>query len=364
MDCRFLDASGLGRYIRNLVQLMVKETDIYYTFITNQKFFDFFSEIKTNNYGLILAKSQMYSIYEQLEMPLKIPKCDVFWSPHYPVPVLPIRAKKRITTIHDVNHLALSKDLSVLQKIYAKWMFFCSTRISHKILTVSQFSKNEIVQFTGATPQKIYITHIGIDKEKFHPIDDEEPLKNIKAQYQLPESFILYVGNVKPHKNIQGILKAYSIVKVKGYPEKLVIVGRRENFLNGMDDLNDILIKLGIIKDVIFTGYVSDDDLPYIYNLAEVFVFPSLYEGFGLPPLEAMACQCPVIVSNIASLPEVCGNAAEYVNPYDESNIANGISHILDDNIYAQNLIQKGKEQIQLFDWKSTVQKSLKIIQE
>jgi glycosyltransferase involved in cell wall biosynthesis len=362
VDCRFLDSSGLGRYIRNLIQLLVEEQDIYFTFITYSDFLGFFDKIKSNNYHLILAKSQMYSIHEQLEMPFKIPKCDAFWSPHYPIPILPIPAKKRITTIHDVNHLVLSKDLSPLQKLYAKWMFFCSTRVSHSILTVSQFSKNEIMKYTGIASTKIFVTHIGIDIEKFHPIHDLDQLNNIRIRYQLPNRFILYVGNVKPHKNIQGILKAFSIMKSKGYQEKLVIVGRKENFLNGINNLNSILDELKITNEVIFTGYMSDVDLPYIYNLAKVFVFPSFYEGFGLPPLEAMACGCPVIASNVASLPEVCGNAAEYVNPCDETDIARGIAKVIDDETYSQNLINKGREWVRMFNWENAAKDSLKIL--
>jgi glycosyltransferase involved in cell wall biosynthesis len=362
IDCRFLDSSGIGRYIRNLIQRMIQEPNIYFTFITHQKFFGFFKEMKSNNFTVVLAKSKMYSIQEQFELPFKIPKCDVFWSPHYPIPIFPIRAKKRITTIHDVNHLVFLQGLSVMQKIYAKVMMFCSTRMSQKILTVSQFSRNEIIKHTGISHQKVDVTPIGIDKEKFYIINDRDELNNIRDKYQLPNQFILYVGNVKPHKNVQGLLKAYSLLKSKSYQEKLVIVGKKKNFINEIQDVDLILSDLGIKNDVIFTGTITDIDLLYVYNLTKVFVFPSFYEGFGLPPLEAMACGCPAIVSNVASLPEVCSDAAEYIDPYDSQDIANGIIKILDDPLYAESLIQKGLKLVQLYDWENTMKATLNII--
>jgi glycosyltransferase involved in cell wall biosynthesis len=291
--------------------------------------------------------------------------CDIFWSPHYNIPLAPIRAKKRLLTIHDVFHLAFIDQLSFKQKIYARSVLNSAVKISDLIVTVSNFSKSEIVKYTKTGRGKITVIHNGIDTEKFRELDDAA-LIPVKKKYDMPEKFILFVGNVKPHKNLKRLLGAYEILIKKGITDyDLVIVGKKEGFITGDSEVFSILNNNSILREkVLFAGYIDNSDLPAVYNLASLLVFPSLYEGFGLPPLEAMACGCPTVVSNAASLPEVCGDAAYYIDPYDIENMAEGMDRVLNDDTLRQDLIKKGFEREGLFSWGESSMEHLKIFDE
>ncbi|WP_029522920.1 glycosyltransferase family 1 protein [Persephonella sp. KM09-Lau-8] len=344
IDARMINASGIGRYIRNILPFLLKEFNL--KLLGNEQELKKYFPINSNQ--IINVNSKIYSIQEQFEIARKIPQCDIFWSPHYNIPILPIKAKKRMVTIHDVYHLAFKKSLSLPQKIYASIMIKQTVKRSDIILTVSEFSKSEIKKYVP-TNKDIKVIYNGIDLSFF---DKPVPLKE-KGNY------ILYVGNIKPHKNLVKALKAFSKLKI---PEiKFKIVGEKDNFITIDKEVKKIAQKLG--NRVEFTGYVSDDELKELYRKAKLFLFPSLYEGFGLPPLEAMASGTPVIVSNVASLPEVCGDAAFYINPYDINDIARGIETVLKDEDLQRQLIQKGLERVKLFSWEKSAQKLIEIIE-
>ena len=207
----------------------------------------------------------------------------------------------------------------------------------------------------------------------FRIIKEKDKLEIVKNKHNLPEKFILYVGNVKPHKNLIGLLKAFNLFiekngkngkneeKFEDY--KLVIIGKKEGFITADKEIFKILEANPNLKNkVLFTDYVENEDLPLIYNLANIFVLPSFYEGFGLPPLEAMASGTPAIVSNLASLPEICGEAAYYVNPHNINELADGIYKVLNDSKLQNELIRKGLERIKLFNWEQTAEKLINII--
>ena len=325
------NASGIGTYIRNIVPFLVDVFDI--TLLGNNgdiKKYDWSKKVK-----IINCHSKIYSIEEQIELYRKAPPCDVFWSPHYNIPLLPIRAKKGMVTIHDVYHLAFWHTLSLPQKIYAKFMINQALRRSDVVITVSEFSKREILKYTG-TSKDITVIYNGINKNFFTEAMSEE-----KGNY------ILYVGNVKPHKNLVRALEAFSLLEAQDL--KFKIVGKKENFITADKEVEKVAQKLG--DKVEFTGYVSDNELRELYQRARLFLFPSLYEGFGFPPLEAMSCGCPVIVSNAASLPEVCGDAALYCDPYNPADIAVRIKQLLCNEALQAELRKKGTERVKLFSW-------------
>jgi glycosyltransferase involved in cell wall biosynthesis len=278
----------------------------------------------------IRFKAPIYSAQEQLEFPLKVPKCDLFWSPHYNVPVLPIRAKKRVVTIHDACHLALG---TFSEKIYARWIMKKALYGADQAITVSEFSKQQIQKYVGQ--KEIQAIHIGVDRDRFVRQSISSALRR---KYQLPPKFILYVGNFKPHKNVEGLLHAFARVKLPGLG--LVLVG------NGT--------KIGV---------VPDEELPIFYSMAEMLVFPSFYEGFGLPPLEAMSCGCPTVVSSAASLPEVCGDASLYFHPKNSEEMVDAIRRVATDLELRRALIRKGYERRERFHWEKTAQKHLEIFE-
>ena len=342
IDARMINASGIGRYLRELLPFIVNKFKVTLLGRSEElKKFPWFNKV-----SVIKCRSPIYSIKEQFELPLKIPKCDIFWSPHYNIPLLPIKAKKRIVTIHDTYHLAFQSNLNLLQKSYAKFMTNKAIKLSDAIITVSNFSKSEIIKYTK-TLKSINVIYNGINKNLFANKENSK------------ENFILYVGNIKPHKNLVRALTAFSLIKGKNLQFK--IIGYKETLATVDNQAIKLAQKLG--RRVEFIGYVNDNTLRKLYQQAKLFLFPSLYEGFGFPPLEAMACGTPVIVSNVASLPEICGDAAFYVNPYDVNDIARGMETVLKDENLQKELIQKGLERVKLFSWKISAEKLLKIME-
>lgn len=347
IDCRFHNKSGIGRYAKEIVSRLIEHKNVFFTLIINPLDLDNAFIIKCNkdNVKFLNSTASMYSIREQVELPYIIPECDVFWSIHYNAPILPIRAKKKVVTIHDMAHIALANKLTIPEKIYSRFMMYWVTHMYNDIFTISQFSKDEIIKYEGIDEKKIHIykcAPYSVDK-----YIESYSLK-IKEKYNLPDNYVLFVGNVKPHKNLSVLVKAINLLSQKNDDIKLVIVGQKDGFIN-----TDIEIKHDR-NNVVFTGYVEDNDLVYIYKMANIFVFPSLYEGFGIPPLEAMKLGVPVICSSAASMPEVCGKAVEYFNPYDEVDLSNRINKLLHDKNKYNELIKIGKERSSMYSWDDT----------
>ncbi len=352
VDARMINNSGIGVYIVNYVKYLLN-IDTLNLILLGDK--DELSQ-NFNGYGtfeIIQFKSPIYSIKEQFYYPFKIPNCDVFWSPHYNVPLFPIRAKRRVVTIPDAAHLALAKtfEFSLIKKIYSLIVFRAATYISDKIITISDFSKKEIIKYTGITPLKVITVHLGIDKSLFKLLH-KSSLIGINEKYNLPEKFILFVGNVKPHKNLIKLLESFLLASKDINNIGLVILGKKEGFITGDNKVfAEINSNAYLTQNVHFTGYVQEADLPKIYNLASLFVFPSLYEGFGFPPIEAMSCGCPVICSNAASLPEICGDAVEYFNPNDSKDLALKIKNVITNEKLKKELIIKGFLTANKYTW-------------
>ena len=347
------NASGIGTYIKNIIPFLVDRFTVILLGSKNEiSQYNFYNKVK-----IIECSSNIYSIKEQFELFNKIPQCDIFWSPHYNIPLLPIKAKKRMVTIHDVFHLAFYDSLSFKQKLYAKLVINQAVKKSDIILTVSEFSKSEIMKYTKISKQ-IDIVHNAIDFDKFKVIDDMQRLLDIKEKYNLPNNFLLFVGNVKPHKNIKNLLLA-----IKDLNQNLVIVGKKGGFITGDSEIEDMIRNNNLEDKIFFTGFVEDEDIPVIYNLAKIFVFPSLYEGFGIPPLEAQACGTPVISSNIASLPEVGEDSVIYCTPEKSSDIKEKIELVLDDISLQKELVVKGSKNIKRFSWEKSAENIIEIIE-
>ena len=342
VDCR-ITTSGIGNYTINNLLHVEKNFGYKISLLIKKNLSDFSKNVKQ-----IKFPARIYSLREQILFIRSIPKSDLFWSPHYNIPILPIRAKKRIVTIHDVYHLRFIDDLSIAKKIYAKVILNLAVRLSDHIITVSNFSKNEIVKLTGCMPDKVKVIYNGVRQVAAY-----KPFTEVKAKYGLYDKYILFVGNVKPHKNLIRGLKAFA-----GLPKHLfetfnvVIVGQKDGLLTGDPDLFKWLeMNKDLENKIVFTGFVDDGELDSIYRHASLFVFPSFYEGFGLPPLEAMLNHCPVIASNSSSIPEICGDAVHYFDPLDDRSIRSAMLDVLSNENLVRNLIQFGLERIKLFTW-------------
>jgi glycosyltransferase involved in cell wall biosynthesis len=223
-----------------------------------------------------------------------------------------------------------------------------AVKYSNKIITVSEFSKSELLRYTRSKSDKIKVIYNGVDHE-----NKINSIEKVREKYNLPDKYILYVGNVKPHKNLKKLLEAYLLLDATLYQQfKVVIVGKKDGFITGdlaLIDWIDNTPKLA--TSIKFTGFADSEDMNTLYFNSSVFVFPSIYEGFGLPPLEAMAKRCPVIVSNKSSMPEICGEAALYFDPFNEQEIANQITIVLTNPTLQTRLIEKGIQHSSKFTW-------------
>jgi glycosyltransferase involved in cell wall biosynthesis len=325
VDARLIAHSGIGTFLSSVLARLSQAAGYEMTLLCHEKGRE---ELKIFSCDTRMMHNGIYTLGEQLEYLKKIPPCDLFLAPHFNIPLLPIRAKKRMTVICDVYHLAHFASLTLPQKIYAQLLYNAAFFMSDQVVTISEFSRNEILKFAALRPKKLEILPPPFD---FLPPDVAGP----------KQDFLLYVGNLKPHKNLVRLVKAYAKLRPK---EPLYIVGKREGLITA-----DLGLMLEVESDpflkqrVHFTGYVAHERLKELYAQASVFIFPSTYEGFGYPPLEAMACGCPVVASRVASIPEVCKDAVEYVDPFSIDSIAAGLSRLLSDKNRREELIQKGR---------------------
>lgn len=358
-DARMIEHSGVGTYIKNVIPMLAG----YYELIlleNKNKLDKYFSNLSC---AVKIFDSNIYSFSEQISYPLITPKCDLFIAPHFNAPIFPIRAKKRITVIHDVFHLAFKNNFSFLKRFYSSLLINSAIKLSDKIITVSNFSKKEILTYTNCNENKIKRIYIGVDDILCNKKTDMARLEAIKEKYSLKDNFILYVGNVKPHKNLKTLLKALKLLINSGFERQLTIVGKKEGFITGDREIyNFIKNDKTLEKHVVFTGFISEEELSIIYNLCGVLAFPSYYEGFGLPPVEAMKCGRPAVVSNAASMPEICGDAVLYFNPDDHIDLAQKLKLILTNSELTTELIQKGKQRAEAFSWKLYKNEFLELI--
>lgn len=349
IDVRFINASGIGTYIKNVLPGIISEFNVVTVLGNKNEIMQF---DWSNKVEVIEFNCKMYSLKEQFYYAFKIPKCDVFWSPHFNFPIFPIRAKKKVVTIHDVNHLTGISPISFLKKKYSSILYDNAVKKADLIFTVSEFSKSEILKYTNTESEKIKVVYCGVDAPFFEDFKENS--------LRLPNDFILYIGNVKPHKNLIVLLKAYNALSNQLKEEyKLLIVGKKDGFITEDNQINEFIKSNQLERNVIFTGHVTDLDLPLYYQNASLFVFPSLYEGFGLPVLEALAAKTMVISSNASSLPEIGGEAVIYFDPKNDIELSQKIKDCLENKVSIE--IEKRAVQLDKFTWKKSIKNHLKV---
>ncbi len=359
-DARLLEKSGIGRYLKTLIRGVIESKRFHVTLLGAKS--DLTSLKALAPHALIELRSPIYSIGEQLELKRKVPACDLFLSPHFNVPLLSIKAKKRLVTIHDLFHLAHYSSLTLPQRLYASLFYRKAVSLSDRVITVSKFSKEELGRYVKAASDKAEVIPNGLDGDLFYPVEDGAMRRAFLEKYQIKTPFALALGNVKPHKNLVRLLAAYESLDCA---EELVIAGQRGGFITEERALFSFLEERPHLKErVRLIGVLPDSELKLLYSAARALFFPSLYEGFGFPPLEAMACGCPVLASNKASLPEILGAAALYVDPLDVASIRRAIDRILSDESLRKTLIEKGYERAKAFDKKRMIESHLSLIEE
>ncbi|WP_406683463.1 glycosyltransferase family 4 protein [Seonamhaeicola sp. MEBiC1930] len=342
--------------IKNL-QVLDQENQ-YYIFVKPDEDSSVLKE--TSNFKIVELKGGSYPTWEQFILPKAAKKynCDLLHCTSNTAPLfsdIPL-----ITTLHDIIYLErksfriLTSNATRYQKLgnmYRKLVVPYVVKRSKQIITVSDFEIKQISYFFGYSGNsKLTSIYNGVS-EHFKIVSDDAELNRLKEKYNLPEKFIFFLGNTSPKKNTKGTLKAFSrFIKETNSDYKLVISDY------ALDNLEKLLADIGhqeLINHIVLTDYVVNTDLPAIYTQSSLFLYTSLRESFGIPIMEAMACGVPVITSNTSSMPEVAGDAAHLVNPFEPEDIAKAMIKVLADEEYRKRLINKGLERSKVFSWKN-----------
>lgn len=320
IDCRMWGEKygGIGRYTKEIVLYLIKHYEWKFTLLYSSQAYHDLNNYENKNICLIPCNATIFSLKEQWEVWKKVPECDLFWNPYMNIPFIKTKARKQIVTLHDVFHLANPQYYSRLKKIAIAPYYYFSTRYSKIILTVSEFSKSEINKYFGERiTNKVSVIYNGCE------IKDEgiQP-KEVGFKY------FLFVGSIKPHKNLRNALLAFKELNNNDY--KFIIVGKKEGFITCDQDVFNLVSQINTkTEKVLFTGNISDQELYAWYKGACALVMPSYYEGFGLPLIEAMHFNLPIICSDIPIFREICKDKVIYFNPHDPSDICQRMKEIL-----------------------------------
>lgn len=364
IDARAFWWTGIGRYIRNIVCEFAKDSQGHEFILlvpegredeaarelgdTSKRFFTY-----------VGVEPSYYSLKEQTSFLLQLNRLDVdlVHFTHFNVPLL--YKKPYVVAIHDITRFIFpgQKSQSLLQQIVYEAVFAHAVKRARTLIAVSQTTLDDMRQLPITLPNAITVIYEGIDPEFLSPVS---PLLRQKLQLLLgtAKPYLLYVGVWMSHKNLVRLLQAFEVVRIR-YPEmRLVITGKP---VPGYSNLLQYVQEHGLEKNVIFPGFVPAALLPALYANASLLVLPSLYEGFGLPPLEAAACGTPIVASNVSSMPELLQDTAEYVNPESVEDISRGIMAVLTDPKYAGKLVAKGLAKSREYRWEMTAQQHIRV---
>ena len=313
--------SGIERFALSITKEMIKNTEHHWILLfKNSVHKEFGEELDNVEKRVINGGNKL--IFNQLILPIKLLgiKADRYFFPAFPAPFF-FFSKNAFNTIHDLSCWDCPGSNKKYMIWYFKIMYWKASLCNKKIITVSEFSKGRICKILKVKPENVLVVYNGISDQFNNSELSEEDKKMVEEKYSLPKDYVLCLSTLEPRKNLRLLLDAYSSLFHEGITDEIVLAGRKgwkmEDFLKGYPE--------EFLQHVHFTGFVDDEDLPAIYKLAKVFVFPSLYEGFGIPPLEALACGTPVISSDAASMPEVLGESTVYFKSKNLQNLKEAI---------------------------------------
>lgn len=367
IDARMYRSStgGIGVYSQNLIKNLARidKKNQYYIFLAEEDLKEY--ALKQANFKAIRANFAHYKLGEQFLFPRLLNRYNLdlihFLNFNHPI----IYRGKFISSIHDLTMVKAPSgrnQLSIFKRPFYKLVLKNAINKSRIISTISNQSKQDIIELYQIPKEKIKVIPLSIDKERYQPVKPKIGQKKLD-KYQINKPYLLFVSQLRPHKGIGYLLKAFQILK-KEYQQdklKLVLVGKDFGKFPRLSQQIKQAQKRG---DVIAPGFIENEDMAALYSMAECFVFPSLYEGFGLPPLEAMACQTPVASSDQSCMPEVLGKAPLYFDPRDPAMMASIINTLLINQKLADKLVRRGLEQVSKYSWQKTAQETLKLYQQ
>lgn len=362
------DKTGVGWYTQKIVENLqsnIFEFEGYgFNFLNRNRIDD---EVKNLNFNYKINSLMPYGVYRRIWHILPVSfnalfesDADIFHFFNYIVP--PKIRGRIIVTIYDMVYKLFPETMARSNYKRLEKELKSSADRADKIVTISMNSKKEIMEYLDVAEDRIDIVYPGIDANIYSKDFPPQRFEETKAKYRLPSRYILYLGTLEPRKNIGRIIDAYVLfIKEADEEINLVIAGKKGWMF---DEIFKKVEDYGLEDKIIFTGYVDEGDKPLIYKMSDLFIFPSLYEGFGMPVLEAMAAGVPVITSNTSALPEVAGDAALLINPLDVEDIAYAIKKLMKDEALRNSLIQKGQKRSRDFSWKKSAEKLLDIYRE
>jgi len=359
-----IDASRAGKkyktgtewYSYHLISYLSKidKTNEYWLY-TRKDAFDLPLNLSTNFYVKILSWPVKYIwTHLRLSWEMLINPPDILFVPAHSVPLF--HRSRCVVTIHDLGFLHNPEIYQTLARFYHRFSAWWSIKFAKRIITISQFTKNDILNRFNVSSDKIAVMPLGFDKSKYRIIQDKSLLTQIKEKYNFNKPFFFYIGRLEKKKNIKLLVAAFELFLSHNPDFNLVLAGCL-GF--GGDDILKAIHHNDKIK---YLEYIAEEDVPVILNLARAFIFPSLFEGFGLPVIQAMACGCPVICSNTTSLPEIGGQAAWYFEPDNKSELVALLKRINVDFAARQTLVNQGLKHAEQFDWLKVAEKTLKFL--
>lgn len=372
IDARFYGplGKGLGRYTQEIVdQVTVRDTKHQYVIFLGKDNFDEYTP-PNKHVTKVLADIPWYGLAEQRQLPrlIRQEQIDLMHFPHFNIPVFcPVPF---VVTIHDLiltkfpttRATTLGPLKYFIKNLAYRFVINRAVRKAERVIAVSNFTKQDIQEQFGIPEKKIVMIYEGVAKLE-HAVDStytsKLKSKEVLSNYCILEPYLLYVGNAYPHKNLESLVSVFLKLQPK-YPHlKLVLVGKDDYFYLRLKEF--VHQQTGETSSIIFPGYVPDRDLQTLFSRAAAYVFPSRYEGFGLPPLEAMSRGCPVVSSDATCLPEILGTAAVYFDPTKEASMRTAIMSVLDDAKLRQTLITVGYSQIKNYDWTTAAQATINV---
>ncbi len=354
--------TGIGTYtarlMENIMDLDVKNN---YSFFWPNDGYDFL--LGRNNINLTLFGEKNKRFWDEIFLPAQLKKnsCDIFHLPQNGLGLPKSKYSSYVATVHDLIPFVMPETCgkSYVDKFYEEMPYILEE--CDKVITVSNYSKQDIIKYFNLPEDKIRVTYLAADS-RFRLIDKEKAWEFLRREYSYSNDFILYLGGFSPRKNVDGLLESYKRIykELPGYYDLVLLGASKDNHYELKKKVED----MGLRDRVVFAGYVPYEHLPYFYNCSSLFVYPSLYEGFGLPPLEAMTCGTPTITTNVTSIPEVVGDGALLVDPYNTEELTDKIYKTISDADFRQELSAKALRRAYNFSWKKTVIETIKVYEE
>ncbi|MDW8800617.1 glycosyltransferase family 1 protein [Clostridium sp. A1-XYC3] len=359
MDARGINwykGTGIGTYTDKILRYMIQNNkDNFYQIYWSGENYQDFEDVNTK---IVIASKKHHRFFEQQYFPsnLKKENVDIYHIPQNGIGISESIPCKKVVTIHDlipyilpetVGRGYLSKFLREMPRIL---------ELCDGVITVSECSKRDVLKFFPIEEDKVFVTPLAADS-KYKPLDKDKCQEILREAYNITKPFVLYIGGFSPRKNVSALMTAFSSIH-KNLDEEhdLVIVGANKDDINILKQLS---VDLNIESNVIFTGFVQEELLPVFYNSCNVFVYPSIYEGFGLPPLEAMSCGTPVITSDISSIPEVVGDGGILIDPFNMKSIMYSLEALLNDESIRIELSTKALKRASQFSWSKTSEQTI-----